>query len=119
MIRSSGKDERRKVLGFSQGGVEGEEQKWPIFGLKTGQRRDVQGNVATLQRGLKPTLRRSDQRRDVTEWGTKRRHDVQSHVATLQRVGLNNVATFGINVATFQRLIKFHVATLITHIATF
>ena len=83
MITSFGKDGRRKELGFSQGGVEGEEQKWPIFCLKTGQRRDVRSNVATLQRGLKPTSQRSDQRRDVTEWGTKRRRDVRSHVTTL------------------------------------
>ena len=85
--------------------------KWPIFGLKTGQRRDVRGNIATLQRGLKPTSRRLGQRRDVTESGTKRRRDVWSNVVTLQRVGLNNVATLSINVATLQRLIKIHVAT--------
>ena len=70
--------------------------KWPIFGLKTGQRRDIRGNVATLQRGLKPTSRRSGKRCDVTESGTKRRHDVWSNVATLQRL-------IKIHVATFQR----------------
>ena len=107
------------VLGFSQGGMQGEERKWPIFGLKIGQRHDIQGNVATLQRGLKPTSRRLNQRRDVIEWGTKRRHDVRGNVATLQRVGLKHVATLSINVATFQRLIKIHVATLITHVVTF
>ena len=51
-------------------------RKMAHFGFKTGQRRDVRGNVATLQRGLKPTSRRSGQRRDVTESGTKQRHDV-------------------------------------------
>ena len=34
------------------------------------------------------TSRRSGQRRDVTERGTKRRRDVRGNVATLQRVGL-------------------------------
>ena len=34
-------------------------------------------------------------------------------------MGLNNVATLGINVATFQRHIKINVATLISHVATF
>ena len=46
------------------------------------------------------TSRRSGQRRDVTDSGIK------------------NVATLSINVTTFQRLIKIHVATLITHVAT-
>ena len=93
--------------------------KWPIFSLKIGQRRDVRGNVATLQRGLKPTSRRSGQRCDVIESWAKRRRDVWSNIATLQRIGLNDVATLSINVATLQRLIKIHVATLITHVATF
>ena len=41
--------------------------KWAIFGLKIGQRRDVRGNVAMLQRRIMPTSRRSGQRRDVLE----------------------------------------------------
>ena len=92
--------------------MQGGEQNGLFFALK-------QGNVATLQRGLKPTSRRSGQRRDVTKSWTKRRRDVWSNVVTLQRVGLNDVATLSINVATLQRLIKIHVATLITHVATF
>ena len=65
-----------------------------MCGLKTGQRRDAQGHrrdvteriyanvatfrgiVATLQRGYMPTSRRSGQRRDVPETGTKKRRDV-------------------------------------------
>ena len=50
--------------------------KWAIFGLKTGQRRDVRGNVATLQRRIMPTLRRSRQRRDIPESVTNQRPDV-------------------------------------------
>ena len=44
--------------------------KWAIFGFKIGQRRDVRGNVATLQRVLRSTSRCSGQRRDVSETGT-------------------------------------------------
>ena len=50
--------------------------KWAIFGLKTGQRRDVRGNVATLQRRIMPTSRRLGQRCDVPESVTKQRRDV-------------------------------------------
>ena len=46
------------------------------LGFKTGQRRDVQGNVATLQRMIMPTSRRSGKRRDVPESVTKERRDV-------------------------------------------
>ena len=49
--------------------MRGEDQNELFLALK-------QGNVATLQRGLKPTSRRSGQCRDVTESGTKRRRDV-------------------------------------------
>ena len=66
------------------------------------QRRNVRGNVATLQRVA------------LNDVAT-----LEIHITTLQRVGLNNVATLSINVATSQRLIKIHVATLITHVATF
>ena len=50
--------------------------KWAIFGLKTGQRRDVRGNVAMLQRKIMSTSRRSGQRRDVPESVTKQCRDV-------------------------------------------
>ena len=77
---------------------------WPknrATSRRSGQRRDVRGNVATLQ-----SVELND-------------------VATLQRVGLKTSRRSGQrrdvrgNVATFQRLIKIHVATLITHVATF
>ena len=56
--------------------MQGGEQNGLFLALK-------QGNVAMLQRGLKPTSRRSGQRRDVIESGTKRRLDVRSNVVTL------------------------------------
>ena len=67
--------------------------KWPIFGLKKGQHRDVRGNVATFG----ATSRRSGQRRDVTE-------RVEANVATLQRVGLNDVVTFGVTSRRYREL---------------
>ena len=69
--------------------------KWAVFGLKTGQRRDVTkrtyANVAMFV----------------------------LNVATLQRMLLNNVATLDINVTTFQRLLIINVATLDSHVVTF
>ena len=43
--------------------------KWAILVLK-------QGNIATLQRRIMPTSRRSGQRRDVPESVTKQRRDI-------------------------------------------
>ena len=64
-------------LGFRRGRHSVRTAKWTVFGLKTGQRRDVTertyANVATLM----------------------------LNIATFQRVLLNNVATLDINVATF------------------
>ena len=37
-----------KVARVQAGGVQGEKNKWAKFGLKTGQCRDVRGNVATF-----------------------------------------------------------------------
>ena len=70
--------------------MRGEEQNELFLALK-------QGNVATFG----ATSRRYRE-------GISQRRDVRGNVATLQRVGLNDVATLSINVAT-----------LITHIATF
>ena len=67
--------------------------KWPIFGLKKGQHRDVRGNVADV-RGNVATF---GQRRDVTE-------RVEANVATLQRVGLNDVVTFGVTSRRYREL---------------
>ena len=99
-----------------------------IIGLKTGQRRDVRGIVATLQRGLKPTSRHSGQRRDVTEGGTKQRRDVEYQRRDVPETYKNprrdvpetlkiNVTTFESHVAKFQRRVKltsrrWNVATL-------
>ena len=47
--------------------IQGKKSKMAMFGLKTGQRRDVRGNVATFERGKFSTSRRSRQRRDVPE----------------------------------------------------
>ena len=74
--------------------MRGEERNELFLALK-------QGNVVTFG----ATSRRYRE-------GISQRRDVRGNVATLQRVGLNNVATS-------QRLIKIHVATLITHVATF
>ena len=73
---------RRKARVSSNGVCEVKSQKCTVLGFKTGQRRDVRGNVPTLQRGMKPTSRRSTQRRDVGEHVTKRRRDVRGNVAT-------------------------------------
>ena len=94
-----------------------------MFGLKTGQCRDVRGNVATFQRVSFPTSRRSEQRRDVPEDSNNQRRDVEYqrrdipgrckiNVATFQRMVEINVATLNINVATFQRMVKINVAML-------
>ena len=74
--------------------MRGEEQNELFLALK-------QGNVVTFG----ATSRRYRE-------GISQSRDVRGNVATLQRVGLNNVATS-------QRLIKIHVATLITHVVTF
>ena len=72
-----------------QAGVgQGEEsKKWAVFGP----------NVTTLQRGHMPTSRRSGQRRDVPDIGTKQRRDVG-----YQRRDV--LEMFKFNVATFQRV---------------
>ena len=85
--------------------------------LKTGQRRDIRGNVATLQRRIMPTSRRSGQRRGVPESVTKQRRDVGYQHRDVPETAENprrdvpetlkiDVATLGINVATFQRRVK-------------
>ena len=79
VIGSSGKegeDGWSRSLGFRQWGTQVRRVKWAIFGLKTGQRRDVRGNVATLHRRIMPTSRCLGQRRDVPESVTKQRRDV-------------------------------------------
>ena len=40
------------------GMIQGRNRKWDVSGLKTGQRHDVRGNVATFQRGHFPMSRR-------------------------------------------------------------
>ena len=91
--------------------------KSTILGLKTGQRRDVRGNVATLQRGLKPTSRNSGQRCNVTESGTKRRRDVgyqRRDVTEAHKNSRRDVdyscrdvpESIQIDVATFQKVYK-------------
>ena len=81
------------------GMIQGRNRKWEVSGLKTGQRRDVQVNVATFQRG-------NFQRRDVeTNVATFQRGKC-SNVATFQRMLKINVATLDINFATFQRSLK-------------
>ena len=40
------------------GMIQGRNRKWEVSGLKTGQRRDVRGNVATFQRRHCPTSQR-------------------------------------------------------------
>ena len=79
-----------------------------MFGPKTGQRRDVRGNVVTLQRRIMPTSRRSGQRRDVPESVTKQRRDVIETANNQRRdVGISRRDVpegVKINVATFQRV---------------
>ena len=88
VIGSSGKEgEERcaRLLGFRQWGAQSEEQNGLFLALK-------QGNVATFG----ATSRRY--REELCQ-----RRDVRGNVVTFQRVGLNNVATLILNVATFQR----------------
>ena len=87
-------------------GALGFKQKWEVCGLKTGQRRDVRGNVATFQRVNFPSSRR---------WISTSRHsrEVQNQC---RDVGISchdvperfkiNVATLGSHVATFQSRVK-------------
>ena len=91
-------------------------EKWPIFGLKTGQRHDVQGNVATLQRGLKPTSRSSGKRHDVTESGTKRRRDVEYQRRDVTETHKNSRRDVDYSRRDVQEGIKIDVATLQRHL---
>ena len=92
--------------------------KWPIFGLKTGQRRDVRGNVAKLQRGLKPTSRRSSQRHDVTESWTKRHRDVEYQRRDVTETHKNSRRDVDYSSRDVPEGIKIDVATLGIHVAT-
>ena len=86
--------------------------KWDVFGLKTGQRRDIRANVTTFQRVSFPTSRHSGQLRDVPEDINNQRHDVPERCKI-------NVATLDINVTTFQRMVKINIASLNINVATF
>ena len=101
-----------------------------MFGLKTGQRHDVKGNVATLQRRFMPTSRRSGKRRDVPESVTKQRRDVGYQrrdvieTANNQRRDVTETANnqrrdVGISRRDVPEGLKINVATLEIHVATF
>ena len=81
-------ERQRGALGFRQGGNK-VRAKWGWFGLKQGQRRDVQM-----------------QRRNVPKRKTSNFVTLRSNIATFQRVMKTNVATLRSNVATFQRSTK-------------
>ena len=105
-----------------------------MIGLKTGQRRDVRGNVTTFQGGSFPTSRRSGQRRDVSENSDKQRRDVgyQRRDVGYQRRDVPercknqrrdvkssrcdvpeefkiDIATLESHIATLQRRLKMHI----------
>ena len=89
-----------------------------MLGLKTGQRRDVRGNVVTLHRGLKLTSRRSGQRRDVTESGTKLRRDVGYQRRDVTETHKNSRRDVDYSRRDVPESMKIDVATLEIH-ATF
>ena len=78
------------------GVIQGRRAKWVVFGLKTGQRRDVRGNVATFQRGKCSTSRRSGQCRDVPENGENQRRDVGDQRRDVPERFKINVATLNL-----------------------
>ena len=100
-----------RVLGFRLWCVRGEKQNELFLALK-------QGNVATLQRELKPTSRRSWQRRDVTESGTKRRRDVEDQRRDVPETHKNSSRDVDYSRRDVPEGIKIDVATLEIHIAT-
>ena len=106
------------VLGFRPWGAQGEEQNGLFFGLKIGQRRDVRGNAATLQRGRRPTSRRSGLRRDVPENGTKQRRDVGCQRRDVAERFKNQRRDVDNSRRDVPEGVKINIATLKIHVAT-
>ena len=97
-----------------------------MCGLKTGQRRDVRGqrrdvteriyaNIATFG----ATSRRSGQRRDVPETGTKQRRDVGYQRRDIPETAKNQRHVVEIACRDVPESVKFNVATLEINVATF
>ena len=103
------------MLRFRLWCVRGEKQNELLLALK-------QGNVATfgatLQRELKPTSRRSWQRRDVTESGTKRRRDVEDQRRDVPETHKNSRCDVDYSRRDVPEGIKINVATLRSNVAT-
>ena len=72
-----------------------------------------------LQRGLRPTLRRSVQRRDAPENGTKQRRDVGCKRRDVPETYKNPRRNVDISRRDVAERFKINVATLRTHVATF
>ena len=91
--------------------MRGEKQNELFLALK-------QGNVTTLQRELKPTSRRSGQRRDVTESRTKRRRDVGDQRRDVPEIHKNSRRDVDYSRRDVPEGIKIDVVTLEIHVAT-
>ena len=79
--------------------------KMGLFGLKTGQRRDVRVNVATFERMLLSNVATLDINVAVVlETANNRRRDVEISRHDVPEMFKINVATLGTHVATFQRV---------------
>ena len=110
-----GKDARVQA-----GLVQGEKSKNGLrVALKQGNVATFGGNVATLQRGYMPTSRRSGQRRDVPETGTKQRCDVGYQRRDVPETANNQRRDVEISRRDVPENVKFNVATLKSHVATF
>ena len=108
--------EARVQVGWMQGG---KSKKWALCVLKTGLRRDVRGNITTLQRRIMPTLRRSEQRRNVSESVTKQRRDVGYQRCDVLETAENPRRDVKISRRDVPEGLKINVATLEFHVATF
>ena len=87
--------------------------------LKIGQRRDVRGNVATLQRRIMPTSRRSGKHRDVPESVTKQRRDVGYQRRDVPETAENPRRDVEISRRDVPEGLKINVAMLEFHVVTF
>ena len=119
MVGNSSKGQCGKVYRearFQAGMIQGRNIKWEVSGLKTGQRRDVQGNVATF--GATSRRSREDifQHRDVPKRKVFQRHDVPKRKVFQHRDVPENVKNQRRNVP---KAFKINAATLESHVATF
>ena len=123
MTGSSGKageDRCAREARVRVGWMQGEKRKkWAVCVLKIGQRRDVRGNVVTLQRRIMPTSRRSGQRRDVPKSVTKQHRDVGYQRRDFLETAENPRRDVEISRRDVPEGLKINVATLEFHVTTF